>query len=140
MPKVHPSQQVRDWVSQIVPKFLTADPMRKTFFSPLGIDLVLNRLCHCARQPCETRSIGFGSARSEPITRQEASDNPLIPQRTGLFSSSKSKEVSIPVARSNRSLHLNDSKRFPRCRGAGHVRIRPRLSYESAKLTPANEE
>ena len=112
--------------------------MRKTFSALLVSTLVLTG-CATVRDSRANPFNWFGSARSEPITRQEASDNPLIPQRTGLFSSSKSKEV-IYTGRPFEQIIDLTIEEVP---GGAVVRATGRADRQGiyeVQLTPANED
>ena len=112
--------------------------MRKTFSAILVSTLVLTG-CATVRDSRVNPFNWFGTARSEPITRQEASTNPLIPQRTGLFSSSRNKEVVYAGRPFDQIIDLT----IEEVPGGAVVRATGRADRQGiyeVQLTPANED
>jgi hypothetical protein len=111
--------------------------MRKTFSALLVSTLVLSG-CATVRDSRANPFNWFGSARSE-ATAQTVNTNPLIPQSSGLFSSSRAEQATYKGRPFDQVTDLT----IERVPGGALIRatgLAARQGIYEVQLTPANED
>jgi hypothetical protein len=112
--------------------------MRKTFSALLVSTLVLSG-CATVRDSRANPFNWFGSARSEAVTAQQVNTNPLIPERSSLFSSSRAEATSYKGRPFDQVTNLT----IERVAGGALIRatgLAARQGIYEVQLTPANED